>query len=242
MAFAVVACSANRYLHDFFLDAYHDIKDHLMQTASEMAWWSILGLLSSSCCAVQLLLNALAFGCAGFNSVLGPVRPTFVAMTIVAQASSWYVAYSRPYQWKTTLSMTLLSLFFTLLPEALACQTARRARLRQTLQIGVQSRDKDGFGVIHLRLHLSTMGCSSCVATVSKVLSGIQEVLRHQVTLEDGSVDVVLDEALSRRRVGSGTSKVSMHALLSKDIADRLLAAGFPVDIHGLAIRDCAPN
>jgi len=172
----------------------------------------------------------------------GPVRPTFVAMTIVAQASSWYVAYSRPHQWKATISMTLLSLFLTLLPEALAYQTARRASLRQTLQKGVQSRDRDGFGVIHLRLHLSTMGCSSCVATVSKVLCGIQEVVRHQVTLEDGSVDVVLDEALLRRRVGSGTSKVSMNALSSKDIADRLLAAGFPVDTQCLAKRDCVPN
>ena len=242
MACAVVACSANRHLHDFFLDAYHDAKDRLMQTASEMAWWSVLGLLSSSCCAVQLLLNALAFGCAGFNSVLGPIRPTFIAMTMVAQASSWYVAYSRPQQWKATLSMTMLSLFLTLLPEALAHQTARRARRRQQLQTGVQSRDKDGFGAIHLRLRVSTMGCSSCVATVSKVLDGIQEVLRYQVTLEDGHVDVEIDEELSRRRVGSGASRASMNASLTKDIADRLLAAGFPVDAHGLAKRDCAPN
>ncbi|KAL6063341.1 Mercuric transport protein MerT [Balamuthia mandrillaris] len=33
------------------------------------------GLLASSCCVVQLLLNALSFGCAGFNTVLEPYRP-----------------------------------------------------------------------------------------------------------------------------------------------------------------------
>lgn len=38
------------------------------------------GLLSSSCCVLQLLLNALSVGCAGF-SALTPYRPLFLALT-----------------------------------------------------------------------------------------------------------------------------------------------------------------
>jgi hypothetical protein len=38
------------------------------------------GLLSSSCCVLQLALNALSFGCAGF-SALTPYRPLFLAAT-----------------------------------------------------------------------------------------------------------------------------------------------------------------
>jgi copper chaperone CopZ len=44
----------------------------------------VLPLLSSSCCLLQLLINAMvgAGGCAGFNTVLGPVRPFFLALLV----------------------------------------------------------------------------------------------------------------------------------------------------------------
>merc|ERR1712232_297412 len=48
-----------------------------------------LPLLSSSCCAVQLAVNAVAVllgagaGCVGFNKVLGPIRPYLLAAMIV---------------------------------------------------------------------------------------------------------------------------------------------------------------
>mmetsp|Transcript_28889 Transcript_28889/g.53346 ORF Transcript_28889/g.53346 Transcript_28889/m.53346 type:complete len:290 (-) Transcript_28889:180-1049(-) len=234
MTFIITVCSTNPHLHLFFLDAYHDIKEYMMQTASEMAWWSVLGLLSSSCCAIQILLNALSFGCAGFNNVLGPIRPTFVAMTIMAQMSSWYVSYSRPYQWRMTAASTLLSLFLTLLPEALVWQTAKREGSRQQLQTNGEWKDSllndntNAAGIIHLQFRLTTMGCSSCVSTVSKVLDGINGVLQYFVSLEDGSAEIVLDEALVRRRTEMSTSKGSMHDLLWNDIADQLKAAGFP--------------
>lgn len=38
------------------------------------------GLLSSQCCIIQLALNAMSVGCAGF-SVLSPYRPAFLAAT-----------------------------------------------------------------------------------------------------------------------------------------------------------------
>eukprot|EP00571_Detonula_confervacea_P007741 CAMPEP_0172326768 /NCGR_PEP_ID=MMETSP1058-20130122/57525_1 /TAXON_ID=83371 /ORGANISM="Detonula confervacea, Strain CCMP 353" /LENGTH=233 /DNA_ID=CAMNT_0013043633 /DNA_START=354 /DNA_END=1055 /DNA_ORIENTATION=- len=226
------------------------MKECMMQIANEMAWWSILGLLSSSCCAIQIVLNALSFGCAGFNNFLGPVRPTFVALTIVAQISSWYVAYSystRRNQWRFTVMSSLLSVVLTLLPEALAWQTVKRERLRQQTPTNSEKEwnhsllNEDtadttvcGTTTTTLQFQLSTMGCSSCVSTVSKVLDGIDGAIRHTVTLEDGIAGIVLDNESSVHRhekIGHPAGVVSMHDTLWNDIADQLHAAGFPVDI-----------
>lgn len=38
------------------------------------------GLLSSQCCVIQLALNVMSVGCAGF-SALSPYRPAFLAAT-----------------------------------------------------------------------------------------------------------------------------------------------------------------
>ncbi|KAL5475889.1 hypothetical protein EMCRGX_G025766 [Ephydatia muelleri] len=38
------------------------------------------GLLASSCCVIQLVLNLFSFGCAGFNIVLQPYRPVLLSV------------------------------------------------------------------------------------------------------------------------------------------------------------------
>ena len=39
----------------------------LLSTAHGLAWWSVVGALSSSCCLVQVVLNLAAVGCVLFN-------------------------------------------------------------------------------------------------------------------------------------------------------------------------------
>ena len=48
-------------------EAYQAVNLRLLESAHRLAWWSAIGLLSSSCCALQLMLNALNFGAAGLN-------------------------------------------------------------------------------------------------------------------------------------------------------------------------------
>ena len=98
---------------------YYTINDWMLATAHRYAWWSLLGLLSSSCCALQLLLNAMSMGCAGFNTVLGPWRPTLLAWTCLVQGGSWVVAWDRPYQWMPTGTATVVVMSLALLPEVL---------------------------------------------------------------------------------------------------------------------------
>jgi hypothetical protein len=59
------------------------------QVAEDLSLWFLMGMLSSSCCIVQLVLSALSFGCAGFNTWLGPVRPLMLAITTWLQLYSW---------------------------------------------------------------------------------------------------------------------------------------------------------
>ncbi len=51
----------------------------------ELAAAAVGGLLSSSCCTVQLVLNSLSLGCAGF-AVLDTFRPLFLALTFSSLA------------------------------------------------------------------------------------------------------------------------------------------------------------
>jgi uncharacterized protein len=68
------------------------------------SWFSAIaaGLLSSSCCAIQLFLNLLSslnlmhVGCAGFNKVLGPVRPVLRGISLLVMAKLWYDEANKP--------------------------------------------------------------------------------------------------------------------------------------------------
>ncbi|KAG0334883.1 hypothetical protein BG000_007958 [Podila horticola] len=74
-----------------------------------------VGLLSSSCCVVQLVLNAFSIGCAGF-SVLTPLRPMFLAIScgLVLYTVTKYRFSARTF---ATLSITL---GLTIMPELVA--------------------------------------------------------------------------------------------------------------------------
>ena len=249
MSTALIGCTYIQPLHDHAINIYYNINDYMMQTANRLAWWSLLGLLSSSCCALQIILNALSFGCAGFNAVLGPLRPTFVAFTIVAQSCSWYVAYPRPYQWGVTAFSTGVSSVLTLLPELLAWRVAKRQQQTKQQQLDPNCEDSTNGLVIlsgeRLLFRLDTMGCASCVSTVSILLDGLEGVMSHKVTLEDGLAEVLLAKSSSTNHVNNNantnsntnsndyvveSSGTKHDTLLWKDIAAKLEAAGFPAE------------
>eukprot|EP00618_Florenciella_parvula_P032361 CAMPEP_0119500150 /NCGR_PEP_ID=MMETSP1344-20130328/22375_1 /TAXON_ID=236787 /ORGANISM="Florenciella parvula, Strain CCMP2471" /LENGTH=348 /DNA_ID=CAMNT_0007536205 /DNA_START=1 /DNA_END=1044 /DNA_ORIENTATION=+ len=90
----------------------------LLSQAAAWQWWGALSLLSSSCCVIQLLLNSLSLGCAGFNTVLGPVRPAFLALTVIAQYHSVQVGLAaRHLHVPMAVATAALSWSLTLAPE-----------------------------------------------------------------------------------------------------------------------------
>ena len=231
MGGAALACVHYQPLYEYGEEIHGFVTEQMMHGAQRMAWWSLLGLLSSSCCALQILLNACSvrpfsrfpraargrfshlrscvgqFGCAGFNTALGPWRATFVALTLTVQTISWCVAWERPYQWYSfstfypqlpfhflvlylqddeidrppTAAATLLALVLTLLPEILDFRVARRERL--ALEAAASS-GSDGSSTVTLQL--SSLGCAACVEKVSTVLDGMENVISHHVSLAFG--------------------------------------------------------
>ena len=208
MTTALMASYSSPNLFDLLQNLYLDVNEWMMATAYRYAWWSVLGLLSSSCCALQLILNAFSLGCAGFNSFLGPVRPVLLAMTVVLQSMSWYVAWSRPWQWIPTIAGSSLVLGLALLPEVLYClNLSKTSKATPTM--------KAKTGAKEYWFKLQNVGCMACVSTVSNVLKNIPGVVDFRVSLEEGTLMLVLE--------------ASKGATQLHDVLGALDGAGFPI-------------
>jgi copper chaperone CopZ len=187
------------------LTVYWNIQDSTLATAHRYAWWSLLALLSSSCCLLQLILNFLSFGCAGFNNLLGPLRPTFLACTILLQASSWYVAWERPWQWKPTFLSTLLVLFTAFLPELLQCYS----------EIATSTTEEHPQETTHTyTFQMESVGCSACMVTVSGVLNNIPSVARYDADLQQNQLHVELTSSYDPKELLVKLEEVGFPMLL----------------------------
>lgn len=190
---------------------YFDINHLIMATAHRYALWSLLGLLSSSCCALQLLLNAMSMGCAGFNNVLGPIRPFLLALTVSVQLGSWYVAWSRPWQWIPTVHASVFILLLSFMPEILLAYTTWKANRRisshEIYKNSTTSRSKVAYN-----FKMTSVGCSACIAAVFEILHSLDGVEDFEASMEQGIL------------------RVKCHGEVGKECIVRSLEdAGFPM-------------
>ena len=121
----------------------------------------VLPLLSSSCCLIQLIINALvgAGGCAGFNTVLGPLRPSFLSLLAYM---NWV---ARP-----PLGTGLLRLSLALLPEIVDIwnQWLTDSMMKNRPQVLLTASGALIQAVIEVEI--PTMGCVACINKVDNVL------------------------------------------------------------------------
>ena len=61
------AVASNVQLKIVLQEMYDTVQWELIDAAESLSLWFLMGLFSSSCCLIQIGLNALSFGCAGFN-------------------------------------------------------------------------------------------------------------------------------------------------------------------------------
>lgn len=130
----------------------------------------VLPLAASSCCLLQLGLNVLSVGCAGWNSYLGPVRPYFMGILMV---SSW----RHPPASLTTL---LWRSVVTFLPELVHLYnqwaTGRQERNQQdTIRAATANGDLDQY---IMQVDIPTMGCVACIQNINSSLRKIPGVIR----------------------------------------------------------------
>mmetsp|Transcript_5856 Transcript_5856/g.13558 ORF Transcript_5856/g.13558 Transcript_5856/m.13558 type:complete len:465 (-) Transcript_5856:75-1469(-) len=180
--FAVHSCDRTRWL---VVDAYDLLKLKLLTTAHAVGWWSAIGMLSSSCCVIQVLLNLGGLGCAGFNAWLGPLRPTSMAVGVICQVISWSIAFSKPWQWGSMALLTAVSVLLTFSPEILAAYHSSSYPSNATANQKSTGKHQE----VHIQLNPGAIGCISCVTTVKSALSALPQIVYCDVTT-DGFVRV----------------------------------------------------
>ncbi|CAF0755882.1 unnamed protein product [Didymodactylos carnosus] len=89
-----------------------------------LTWLTSLfgGMLISSCCVVQLLLNLFCIGCAGLNTLLKPYRLFFITFTLASLIYSFFNQLKKPKssrKWKQFVFILLITFFLSITPELL---------------------------------------------------------------------------------------------------------------------------
>ena len=117
--------------------SFGDLASSLATPTGSLFASIVLPMLASACCLLQLGLNLLSVGCAGFNTVLGPVRPYFISLllylTVVSRVSKHTMMMTSSWRWTTVTAMRWA---VALLPEALHLWNNRETFLPRKKQQG----------------------------------------------------------------------------------------------------------
>lgn len=192
-------------VHAYRHEAYEYLLDKLMRGSHKMMWWSVFGLLSSSCCAVQLILNLFNFGCAGFNTYLGPLRPMFLAITITLNVRMWELAMpnlglpSTPDHYlPSIIASTILAIFLSVLPEITELRNRRNMPRPAMSEASADMSFEMVFSLVGL-------GCVACTSAVQGAVNGLanKSIVGISVALEEkeAKVTVSCDEDEARNSV-----------------------------------------
>ena len=216
--------SSNNFLSDALGDTYERIKIELMIRATSLGWWSLVSLLSSACCALQLILNLMSVGCAGFNTVLGPVRPFFLSLAFCGQLFMWS-QLKLDSQYPQAVKASVLTCIVSFMPEFLYVYNRVRGSSHPmtTSSIGGSSSVNDSCTSSvkreTIRIKLENMGCIACVNTITNVLTACSGVEHVNVRLDDGEADV----------------SIRTKECHVDDMCEQVTAIGFPASVYTVA-------
>ncbi|KAF9537625.1 hypothetical protein EC957_007852 [Mortierella hygrophila] len=176
-----------------------------------------LGLLSSSCCLIQLALNLLSVGCAGF-SVLTPYRPLFLVFSSLLVLVTIY-----KYRWSSRTALTLaLVLTLTTTPEMVAVynqsSTGSLRRLPDTFLLATPS------SVLRLPTFLENVQWN--IPAFLTAPSGV-------MTRDEPIAAALVPDQLSSQDQAVGSSSLGSH-----DTGGMFMK--YVVQIDGMACEACA--
>jgi len=129
----------------------------------EWAFATIGGLLASSCCVIQLGLNTMSLGCAGF-SVLTPYRPVFLSMTGIFLGTLFF----RQGMNKNTLTTSAIALTLTLSPEMVKMWNLNKLPFFSSSRISTATEK--------VVLQVEGIACESCASKVKSAILSITGV------------------------------------------------------------------
>ena len=213
-------------LNDTVADLQDWLQARAVTTAQRYAFWSAASLLSSSCCALQLALNAFSLGCAGFNTILGPWRPVFLAVSTAGQILMWRALQLESQVTQAIIASTLF-VVLAFLPEALWVVNLRNAKKAAaaiastaTAAATPGTRTSRSTMLIPCSVRIESMGCVACVNTIQQVIKDTPGVLSPNVSLEQSTANFVVVKEQSQ-----DSNDVDNIATL---VCKRLGQSGFP--------------
>ncbi|KAI8139569.1 hypothetical protein BJV82DRAFT_626604 [Fennellomyces sp. T-0311] len=130
----------------------------------------VTALLSTSCCVVQLLLNAFSFSCAGF-AIFTPYRGYLTAATMVLLALKFGLG-----GWKSRRAWTTASLVLAIMmtPELVAW-------------VNVQEAGPSQPAITSVMIQLDGLGCLACANRIRNALLGVDWVESASVFFDNSS-------------------------------------------------------
>lgn len=233
-----------RYIHMFppivtMGDCHNDISTStatgtvdISSSLSRLIRLLLLPLLSSSCCALQLLMNTIAgVGCAGFNNVLGPVRPIFLSFLVHSSVRTF------PGPTMTGLgkwcSNTAISFLFALMPELLHIWNNNARRWLIASRANTTGNDANVRATVEL--DIPSMGCAACINKIDSTISGCNGVLSGRSWLED-------DPKGGRARFVIATNSVDDVDAIISSVTGKVNGSGFSCRVDFVDVADKRPD
>lgn len=204
-------------LREPVVGAYDFVMVTIMTTAHRLALWSVISLLSSSCCAFQLILNMFSVGCAGLNSTMGPLRPFFIAVTTISQLWQW-ISIQKVEQYPQAFASLVLTTWLTFLPEILYIYVHFYGAKNGAFCPGAES-NTDNFSAKY-SIKVSGMNCIACVQTIKRAIESTEGVKAVDVQLEQGEAHVLL----------AGPSNKERNQKVIELICENVMNTGFEAD------------
>eukprot|EP00956_Cyclotella_meneghiniana_P039038 scaffold164369_cov48-Cyclotella_meneghiniana.AAC.2 len=185
----------------------------------------ILPLLSSSCCAIQLIINAISgLGCAGFNTYLGPIRPFFLS---VFGLLTWKQIQQRRPIW------TAVSLILAFLPEGVFVWNKITEQHFHQTEESLPDNSQSATLPINaiITLDIPTMGCVACVNKIDSSIRGCGV-----------SANIIDEKSWLKDQGGVAELKVSAGSVddidkIALEVKRAVNKAGFQCEIDSLDIN-----
>lgn len=189
-------------------------------------------LLSSACCGIQLAINAFvgAGGCAGFNKVLGPLRPYFVATLLVTTAATFPAHHQSRAAIVKWIQYSLLRWFVALMPEMVHLWNICVAERVQSLDTTLKG---SGDVVTTIEMTIPTMGCVACI---NKIDSSMRQCAPNQI--EEAKSWLEPSGKGGRALVRGYASTKEEAERLAESLVDAVRGAGFePCVVDSIRIQ-----
>ncbi|KAF0362620.1 hypothetical protein F8M41_014032 [Gigaspora margarita] len=145
-------------------------------------WATLCGLLSSSCCIIQLILNMFSIGCAGF-SLLTPYRPLFLSFTSILIITT---IFQYGFRSKRTLMTALISILLSTSPEFVSLYNQNNISMTK-LFTNMPLSDYSNKQVEIFVLQINGISCEGCANRIKNHFDAQAHVIYSKVYFKNQS-------------------------------------------------------